>query len=197
MRKQLWKHLIAVACAVSLACNAGKAPAEAALKAAEDAVNSARAQAEKLVPDDFKSLTDDLAAAKDLYNKGDYKGALAAAQSIQQKANEVTAKALARKTELTKAWNEASAEVPKTVEELKGRLDTLSKSKKLPKGLEAATVASAKDSLDAATAAWGEAQSTAAGGNLTDAIAKANAAKAKASEALAALGTAGAPAPAK
>jgi hypothetical protein len=188
MLKQSWKSLAVVACVLAIACNSGKAPAEAALKLAEEAVNSARAEAESLVPDDFKSLSDDLAAAKEAYAKGDYKGALASAQSIQQKANDVTAKAKAKKDEMAAGWNAVAADVPKMVEAVKSRVDILSQSKKLPKGLDQAKFDTAKNDLAAATSAWAEASAAQAAGKWNDAIAKANEAKAKATAAMAGLG---------
>ena len=188
MLKQSWKSLAVVACVLAIACNSGKAPAEAALKLAEEAVNSARAEAESLVPDDFKSLSDDLAAAKEAYAKGDYKGALAAAQSIQQKANDVTAKAKAKKDEMAAGWNAVAADVPKMVEAVKSRVDILSQSKKLPKGLDQAKFDAAKNDLASATSAWAEASAAQAAGKWNDAIAKANEAKAKATAAMAGLG---------
>ena len=188
MLKQSWKYLAVVACVLAIACNSGKAPAEAALKLAEEAVNSARAEAESLVPDDFKSLSDDLAAAKEAYAKGDYKGALASAQSIQQKANDVTAKAKAKKDEMAAGWNAVAADVPKMVEAVKSRVDILSQSKKLPKGLDQAKFDAAKNDLASATSAWAEASAAQAAGKWNDAIAKANEAKAKATAAMAGLG---------
>ena len=188
MLKKSWRYALALVCAASLACNAGKAPAEAAMKAAEEAVNGARAEAEKLVPDDFKSLTDDLNAARDQMTKGDYKAALASAQSIQQKANDVLAKAKAKKEELTKAWNDLSGSVPKMIDAVKSRVDILSQSRKLPKGMDAAQLASAKDGLTTATTAWSDAENAYKAGNWSDAIAKATAAKDKAASALSALG---------
>ena len=188
MLKQSWKYLAVVACVPAIACNSGKAPAEAALKLAEEAVNSARGEAESLVPDDFKSLSDDLAAAKEAYAKGDYKGALAAAQSIQQKANDVTAKAKAKKDEMAAGWNAVAADVPKMVEAVKSRVDILSQSKKLPKGLDQAKFDTAKNDLAAATSAWAEASAAQAAGKWNDAIAKANEAKATATAAMAGLG---------
>ena len=92
------------------------------------------AEAETLVPDDFKSLSDDLDVAKDAMAKGDYKTALASAQAIQQKANDVLAKAKARKDELTKSWADMSDSVPKMMDAIKSRVDILSQSKKLPAG---------------------------------------------------------------
>jgi hypothetical protein len=188
MLKTSWKYALALVCAATLACNSGKAPAEAAMKLADEAVSGARTEAENLVPDDMKSLSDDLAAAKDQMAKGDYKAALASAQSIQQKANDVLAKAKAKKDELTATWNQMSDSLPKMLDAIKSRVDILSKSKKLPAGLDAAKLTAAKDGLAAATTAWGEAQEAFKGGKWTDAIAKATAVKDKATGIMASLG---------
>ena len=159
MLKTSWKYALALVCAATLACNSGKAPAEAAMKLAEEAVNSARTEAENLVPDDFQSLSDDLAAAKDAIAKGDYKGALASAQSIQQKANDVTAKAKAKKDELTATWTACSRRRPED-----GRGDQEPRRhpvavEEAPQGARRrASSQSAKDGLAAATSTWAEAQ---------------------------------------
>ena len=87
--------------------------------------------------------------------KGDYKTALASAQAIQQKSNDVLAKAKAKKDELTASWSQMSDSLPKMVDAIKSRVDILSQSKKLPAGMDAAKLASAKDGLAAATTAWG------------------------------------------
>lgn len=188
MLKKSWKYALALACAATLACNSGKAPAEAAMKLAEEAVNGARTEAANLVPDDMKSLSDDLNVAKDAMAKGDYKAALASASSIQQKANDVIAKAKAKKDELTKSWAEMSDSLPKMMDAIKSRVDILSQAKKLPAGMDAAKLASAKDGLAAATTAWGQAQDAFKAGNWTDAMAKASDVKAKATEVMATLG---------
>src|SRR5262249_30501842 len=196
MLKKSWKYALALVCASALACNSRKAPAEAAMKLAEEAVNGARAEAEKLVPDDFKSLSDDLNVTKDQFAKGDYKAALASATAIQQKANDVLAKAKAKKDELTKTWNDLAGDVPKMVEAVKSRVDILSQSKKLPKGVDAGQLAAAKEGLASASSAWDEAQAAFKAGSWNDAIAKAGAAKDKAAAALSALGMSGGAAPA-
>jgi len=188
MVKTSWKYLLALVCVAALACNSGKAPAEAAMKMADEAVSGARADAEKLVPDDFKSLSDDLNAAKDQLTKGDYKAALASAQSIQQKANDVMAKAKAKKDELTKAWTDLSASVPGMVDGIKSKVDSLSAMKKLPKGMDAGKLASAKEGLASAQTTWTEAQDAFKAGNWSDAIAKATAVKDRATSVMATLG---------
>jgi hypothetical protein len=188
MLKTTWKAALVLVCTAALACNSGKAPAEAAMKLAEEAVNSARGEAEKLVPDDFKSLTDDLNAAKDQMNKGDYKAALASAQAIQQKANDVMAKAKAKKDDLTKTWANLSTTVPGMIDGIKTTVDSLSAMKKLPKGMDAGKLAAAKEGLASAQTTWGEAQEAYKAGNWSDALAKASAVKDKAVSVMATLG---------
>ena len=186
--KNTWKYALALVCAATLACNSGKAPAEAAMKLAAEAVAGAQTEAASLVPDDMKSLSDDLAAAQAAMAKGDYKTALASAQSIQQKSNDVLAKAKAKKDELTATWNQMSDSLPKMVDAIKSRVDILSQSKKLPAGMDAAKLASAKDGLAAATTGWAEAQDAFKAGKWTDAIAKAGSVKDKATEVMGMLG---------
>lgn len=67
-------------------------------------------------------------------------------------------------------------------------MDILSKAKKLPAGLDQAKFDSAKSGLAAATEAWGAATAAASAGDMAEAVAKANAVKGKAVEALNALG---------
>jgi hypothetical protein len=197
MLKSSWKYALLLVCAATLACNSGKAPAEAAMKLAEEAVAGAQTEAANLVPDDMKSLSDDLAVAKDAMAKGDYKAAMAAAAPIQQKANDVLAKARAKKDELTATWNQMSDSLPKMVDAIKSRVDILSQSKKLPAGMDAAKLASAKDGLAAAQTGWTEAQDAFKAGKWSEAIAKAGTVKDKATEVMGMLGmSAGGAAPA-
>jgi hypothetical protein len=188
MPKTAWRSALVLVCAAALACNSGKAPAEAAMKLADEAVNAARGEAEKLVPDDFKSLSDDLNAAKDQMTKGDYKAALASAQSVQQKANDVMAKAKAKKDELTKSWTDLSASVPGMVDAIKAKVDSLDAMKKLPKGMDAGKLAAAKEGLASAQTAWGQAQDAYKAGNWSAAIAKAKGVKDQATSVMATLG---------
>jgi hypothetical protein len=188
MLKKLSVALVLLTCLWIGACANQKAPAEAALKAAEDAVNAAAPEATKYVPEQWKAVTDALAAAKDSFNKGDYKAALAGAQDVAQKANDAAAAAAAKKDQLVKAWNDMSAGVPGMVEAVKSRVDILSSSKKLPAGLDKAKLESAKGSLAAASQAWGDASEAYKAGNVSDATSKAGVAKDKAVEAMRTLG---------
>ena len=169
-------------------CASDKGPAEAAIKAAEEALSAAVAEGSKYVPDQAKSLQAALAATKEKFAKGDYTAALADAKDLTDKAKEVASAASAKKAELTKEWEGLSAGMPKVLNAIKGRVDILSKSKKLPANLTAEKFASAKSGLDEMTQQWTAATESANGGNLMDAITKGTAVKAKAADVLTALG---------
>ena len=170
------------------ACSSGKGAAEEGLKAAEQAVNGAKEEAMKIVPDQFKSLEAAFSGAKEKFAKGDYKAALADAQAIPGKVKEMMEAVKSKKEELTKVWNDASQGLPKIVEAIKSRVDILSKSKKLPANLPAEKFAEVKTKLGEAMSEWGVAQESFKSGNLADAVGKVNALKSKATDMLNALG---------
>ena len=74
------------------------------------------------------------------------------------------------------------------VEAIQSRVTTLSSSKKLPKGLDAAAVDTAKSGLASMQSTWADASAAFTGGNAIDAVAKAKAVKAKGEEVLKLLG---------
>ena len=110
-----------------------KGPAEAALKAADEAIAKVAPVAEKFVPDQFKTLTDAAAAAKASFDKGDYAAALAAAKDLPAKATEVMTAATAKKDELTGLWNVHVQGRADPGRRLAEKIDELVASKKLPK----------------------------------------------------------------
>lgn len=187
-KKTYWILAIMLVLGLSLAgCARDKEPAAAAIKAAEDAFNAAKAEATKYVPDQIKAVEGSIKAAKDNFDKGEYTAALNAAKDIPAKVKELSAAAAAKKAELTKSWEAMSAELPKIMEAAKGRLEALGKVKKLPAGIDKAKLDSAKSGLDGVNQAWTDAENTFKAGNLKDALAKGKAAKDKASEILATL----------
>jgi hypothetical protein len=101
-------------------------------------VDSLKGEAVKYAPDAVKGVEAAYATAKEAVARQDYKGALAAAQGIPEKAKEALAKAAKNKQMLVDAWNEAGGSVTKMLEAAKSRLDILAQSKKLPAGLDKA-----------------------------------------------------------
>ena len=187
--KRILSITVVLLFAVALgACSSAKAPAEQAIKAAEEALNASKAEAMKYVPDQVKSVEDALKAAKDAFAKGDYAGATTAATAVAAKAKDLAAAAAAKKAELTKGWEELSAGMPKTIADIQSRIDTLSKSRKLPKGLTKATLESAKNGLAEIGTSWDEAIKAFQQGSLADALAKGKSAKEKAAGIMSTLG---------
>jgi len=205
------KTFAIVACVLLVAglgaCATDKAPADAAIKAAEQAIQAVADDAGKYVPAQLKESQDALAAAKDKFTKGEYKEALAAATELANKAKELATAAAAKKEELTKAWNDLAASLPQTVASIQAKIEELGKAKKLPKGMDKAKLAQAQEGLAGVTKAWDEASAAFTAGNLNEALGKANGLKEKGAEVMALLGMspppaaapaeAAAPAPAK
>jgi hypothetical protein len=185
VKTMLWAVMVSLA--LMAACASEKAPAEQAVKAAEAAISEIRGEAAKWVPDQARALEASLASVKDKFAKGEYKAVLAEAPAITTRAKEVAAAAAAKKAELTKTWEELSVGLPKMVEAVKSRVDILSKSKKLPANVSKESFEAAKAGLAEATKGWEDATAAFKGGNVADAVARADAVKRKTVEALEAL----------
>jgi hypothetical protein len=170
------------------ACASDKAPAEQAIKAAEAAVAEVRAEAGKWLPDQVRALDASLASVKDKFAKGDYKAVLAEAPAIASRAREVSTAAATKKAELTKTWETLATNLPPMVAAVKSRVDILSQAKKLPATVTKEKLESAKAGLADATKGWEDANAAFKGGNVADAVARADAVKKRTVEALEALG---------
>ncbi|HEY1236410.1 MAG TPA: hypothetical protein VGH22_23725 [Candidatus Binatia bacterium] len=186
MRRYISNFFITfIAAALLVACGSrDKGPAETALKAAEEAINTMKGEASKYLPDQVSALDASLATTKDKFAKGDYQAVLSDAPALTAKAQEVASAAAAKKAELTKSWENMSAGMPRVVEAIKSRVDILSQSKKLPAGMSKETLDQARTGLSEITQQWTAATEAAKGGNLADAAAKASSAKVKAAEVL-------------
>jgi len=189
MSKKLIFSIVALACCfVLVSCSTAKAPAEAAIKAADEALNSVRADAAVYVPDQLKGVEDALASAKDSFQKGEYQQALTGAKDLAANANDLAAAVTAKKDELTKSWQDMGSGLPGMVQAIQSRVDMLSKSRRLPAGLTKESFESAKASLATVTQTWTEASNAFQGGNLLDAVDKGKAVKDKAIEIMNTLG---------
>lgn len=183
--KSLFALLAAVA---ALAATCSKAPAEAALKAADQAVASASREGEKFVPEQLKALMDAAKSAHEKFDRGDYAAAKAAADAVVTEAQDVEKAAAAKKDEVTKAWGDLQARVPAMGDVIRAKVDELAAMKKLPKGFDAARLEEAKAGLATFDRAWGEASVAAQSGDVISAAEKGRAARAKALELIDALG---------
>ena len=187
MRIVKYAYVVLLA-AMVVACARDKEPAEAAIKAAGQAIDQIRGEASRYVPDQLKQLEDALKSAQDAFAKKEYKAALDAASTLSAKAQDVAKAAAAKKAELTKSWEDLNAGIPQMMDALKSRLDILSKAKKLPAGLDKDQLAALTSGYDEAAKQFQAAKDAAGAGDLSKAIEAGQAIKQKGMEMAAALG---------
>jgi hypothetical protein len=120
--------VLILAAALLGACggSSDKGPAEAAIRAAEEAINSAKGEASRYAADQVRAAESQLAALREKFNKGDFKSVLSDAPALATKAKDSAA--AAKKAQLTKTWEDMSAGLPKVVDAIKSRVDILSQS---------------------------------------------------------------------
>ncbi|HXZ59252.1 MAG TPA: hypothetical protein VEG26_03665 [Steroidobacteraceae bacterium] len=194
--KKLSVFLLAALAAVLVSgCNTQKGPAEQAVASSQAALDAVRDEAQKYAPEQLGGVEAKLSDMKGSFEKGDYAGVLAAAPGLTAAIGSMKDAIVAKKSEaqaaLAKAkddWGPASTAVPKMVDDLAKRVEALSKTKKLPKGVTKEAVAAAKTGLDSLKSTWADASNAAASGDFTTAMAKADAVKSKAAEMMKSLG---------
>jgi len=186
-----WKMVaLVVPLTVVVACtDTAKAPAEEAMAAAGAAMDTLKGDAAKYAPDAVKSLESSYATAKDSMANKDYSGALTFSKDIPAKAKDALARAAAAKAELARAWNEAGESMTRTLDAARSRLDVLSRSKKLPAGMDAATLAKAHADLGSLQGGWASATEQYKAGDWSGAIARAKDLNAQGLELLKAVGS--------
>ncbi len=162
-----------------ISCSGSKGPAEVAIKAAEEAVNATKAEAAKIVPDEVKALEDTLTAVKGKFTNGKYKAALEEATTLATKAQQVLAAAKTKKAELTQKWTEISQGLPKMIDDVQAKVDSLSKVKKLPAKMTKEGFEEAKAGLASVKDEWTKAQASFTSGNFTEAVSAATSLKDK------------------
>ena len=177
MKRVIGLMLVLVVGAVLASCGSEKGAATSAIQAAETAWAAAKDNVAKIIPDDAKSMDDAIAAAKASLDGGDAKAALAAAKDLPAKIQALTASLPAKEAELRGVWDTLNSGLPGIVASVQKRVDVLSKSKKLPEGIDTMAFDGVKSSLTEANQMWTEAQSAQLNGNLGEAVAKATGVK--------------------
>jgi hypothetical protein len=171
-----------------------KAPAEAALKAADDSIEAIRADAEVYAPMEFGQLVDSATSAREMYTNGDYKGALAAAQAIPPKTEEVKAQVATTKESMIAEWSQMQTAVPAMVQEISAKVAEMASTKKMPKGMTKEQFAETQAKVESMNQMWTQATGAATGGQVKTAVEHGQHVKAMAEEIMMQLGMTPAPA---
>lgn len=189
MKKHSIFLLAALAAVLLVGCNTQKGPAEQALASAQSALDAVRDDAQKYAPEQLGGVEAKLSDMKGAFQQGNYAGVLAAAPGLTTSIASLKDAAAAKKVEAEQAlakakdeWGPASAAVPKMVEEIARRVETLSRTKKLPRGVTKDSLAAAKTAVDSMKSSWADAANASSSGDYTTAMAKAEAVKSKAAE---------------
>ena len=193
-KPSLWV-LVMLAAVLVAACQNQRAPAEQAVAAAESALTNIRDAANRYAPDQLQAVDAQLTSAKDSLAKGDYKAVLAGMPALQSAINSLKDTATAKQQEVDAAnakakdaWGPMSSDVPKMVDAIQSRVDILSKSHHLPKGVTKDSLAAAKSSVDSMKSAWGAAANAATSGDYNTAVSKGQAVRDQASQIMQSLG---------
>lgn len=173
---------------LTAACGGAKSAAEKALAAADSAVAAVVPQAEKIAPEELQALNTALASARDALAGGDFAAATTAATEIPAKAQELAALVPERTNQLNADWQTLSADMPKNLAAVKDRLDDIARTRRMPKGVTADAVESAKATYAAAMPAWEQAAAAFTAGDLVGGMTQALNLKTRVSEAMTALG---------
>jgi hypothetical protein len=191
---KMFVALTATALALA-ACANHKEPAEKAIAQVESALAEIRADAEKYAPEDLKGLDESVATLKRGFGNKRYSEVLTAQPSVASAVTalkETIAKAKADNEEILAAaqaeWTQLNASVPPLVDAIQGRVDTLTKSRKLPKDVDKATFETIKTDFETVKTDWTSATQEFTAGAAADAVRKGRAARAKAEEIQAKLG---------
>jgi len=195
MRKTVW--VAAFAAVLLAACAGQKEAARKAIESAETTLAALRDDAAKFASSELASVESALAAAKESFAKGDFKAVVAGAPDLTSRLNALRDTTAAKKTEMEAAmaaaktqWDALSADVPNMVSAIDSRMGILEQARRLPKNISKEAFEGAKASRDAMKAAWAEATTASSSGAWTEAVARAETAKAKAQEVMTAIGLA-------
>jgi len=180
MRKFIAFLPLAAAAILITGCG-DKGPATNSVTLASEAVEKVRVDATQYAPKELAAVDATVARMKDNLAKENYKAVLKDVPQINAEYKTVQETTESNKTLIAAAqneWQELNTQVPKTVEELDARVQTLSTGK-LPKEVTKETLASAKTELDAMKATWAEATTAASAGDTLAATDKGRTAQAK------------------
>jgi DNA repair ATPase RecN len=166
-------------------CMSQKDPASNAVTQAEAAVSDLRVDAAKFAPEELKTTETTLAKMKADLAKKDYKDVIAGVPEFNKEVATLKEVLVGRQTQIiaaTREWETLNTEVPKAVQEIQVRVDSLAAAPKLPKEVDQHEFEAAKASLETMKSTWTEATAAFSSGNATEAADKAREVKGKVEE---------------
>lgn len=191
------KMLAAIAATAMLitGCANQKEPAEKAVSQVEASLSQFKADAEKYAAEELQGVEESIAKLKGELAAKNYKAVVMQTPNVASTVaalKDTVAKKKADAEQILAAaqqeWTDLSASVPEMVAKLQAKVDSLTKSRKLPKGVDKAAFDAAKAEFETVKSSWAEASAEFSSGMVADAVRRARAAKAKAEELVQKLG---------
>jgi hypothetical protein len=184
--------LLVLAALVAGGCANYKEPARLALQEIEYSLQAVAGDAKKYVPEQYAQLQQQYEAAKTSYNSGDYKGTVAQVRQLREHISQVSSAASAKRDEtvanLNEQWRSMSTELPKMVDAVGKKIDSMGKTKKLPKNVTQTNFDAAKAGYEDMKKTWTEASQAADSGNIESAVSKGTTVQTKGQEVMTMLG---------
>ena len=187
---KLYQALLPLAAAMMIAGCGSRSTAENVVGQADGALNQVREQATTAAPDELKAAEGTLAHMKQNFEERNYKVVVNDVPQFNTQMKTLQDAIVANTTANAAAaqeWTTLNTEVPKAVEEVQARVDSL-KPNALPKDVTKEELETARQELEAAKATWAEATAAAGAGNTVEATDKGRTVQAKVQELKNALG---------
>jgi hypothetical protein len=167
-----------------------KEPATSAVAQAEAAIEKLRPDAAQFSAPELQVAETTLASMKANLAKEDYRAVVSEVPKFNTEMRTLKESIVSKQTLAVadqREWESLNQEVPKTVEALQVRVDTLAGGK-LPKDITKETFDTAKAELETIKATWAQATAAASAGNTTEAATRGRTVQAKAEELKSQLG---------
>src|SRR3954468_1608573 len=181
---KVYQALLPLAAAMMIAGCGSRSTAQNVVGQAENSLNELRGDASVAAPNELKAADATFAHMKQNFDQREYKVVIADVPQFNTQMNAVkTAIETKQNGDLaaTQEWSTLNNEVPKAVEEIQAKVDSL-KPTALPKDVTKDELATAKADLETMKATWAEATAAASAGKTVDATAKGRTVQAKANE---------------
>lgn len=173
------------------ACASKQKPAAELIDTAESALAAVREDAGRYVPESLAAVDAKLATLKNGLASKNYDAVIAGGPDLTSSITQLEAEVAQKRQQAAvdaQAWEGLAADVPQMLAAIQSRVDTLSAARSLPRGMQPATLASAKEGLAQMKTAWEQATAAHEAGNAISAAASGRAAQIKGREVLVLLG---------
>ena len=160
---KVYQALLPLAAAMMITGCGNRGTAQSVVGQADSAINSAKEEAAIIAPTELKAAEGTLAHMKQNFDERNYKVVVADVPQFNAQMKtlkEAVASKQTAEASATPEWNTLNEEVPKSVEAIQARVDSL-KPEALPTGVTKEELATAKTDLETVKVTWAEATAAA------------------------------------